>query len=356
MTGIERLRQMAEDFKNVKTAEHCTFIVNTWRGRYIDDSIADIADQIEREQDKVARTDWEAVRDVCDDMARHVSGIPEFDDLVDRWCRTLDGTLDGRAGSVHDTANDRSAVAWVREHGGLDAVRSEWSSRVPYDKHEQRRQRLLGHIAECEAALRRRNQRIKELGHRVSDLTAENAELRKRAMPEGYEWPLYEDGAPVQIGSEFVGKDGKTYTAKQIQFIGKCFSLYDFCDQKPQFNGFYGQRVRRPAVPAGDGEPLEVGQTVWDTDAEADTPLTVVEVSSDLVRCEYTWKDGKTYRPCYPPSVLTHTKPEIDSWERVEEDIADGFMATEETARDLREDARDIVRRCKAMAERERGE
>ena len=81
MTGIERLRQMAEDFKSVKTAEHCTFIVNTWRGRYIDDAIADIADQIEREQEALVR---------------------ETEDVSGR---------------------DSDALAWVEEHGGLGHVK-----------------------------------------------------------------------------------------------------------------------------------------------------------------------------------------------------------------------------------------
>lgn len=115
-----------------------------------------------------------------------------------------------------------------------------------------------------------------------------------------------------------------------------------------------------PKAIAADGEPLEVGQTAYDVDAEADTPLTVVEVSSDLVRCEYTWKDGKTYRPCYPPSVLTHTKPEPpDSWERIEEDA--GCTATKYNERrgtiftTKQQVARDLVRRCRALAERERG-
>ena len=88
MTGIERLRQMAEDFKNAKTSEHCALIVNTWRGMYIDDAISDIADQIEREQRH--------------DPAADVS-MSAYDLLPDE---------------------DRDAIAWVREHGGLDAVRA----------------------------------------------------------------------------------------------------------------------------------------------------------------------------------------------------------------------------------------
>lgn len=101
----------------------------------------------------------------------------------------------------------RAALDWVREHGGLDYVKSEWRSRVPHDRYERRRQRLLGHIAECETALGRRREIISELSHRVSDLTRENAELRKRAMPEGCEW----DGSVLRIRTaENVDYDGET--------------------------------------------------------------------------------------------------------------------------------------------------
>ena len=101
MTGIERLRQMAEDFKNVKTAEHCTFIVNTWRGRYIDDAIADIADQIERETIPREPGDGDV-----GPKTLHAIALS----LLDDW--------------------ERESVAWVREHGGAGALRSRLTTRL----------------------------------------------------------------------------------------------------------------------------------------------------------------------------------------------------------------------------------
>lgn len=117
----------------------------------------------------------------------------------------------------------------------------------------------------------------------------------------------------------------------------------------------HGKRVKRPAVPAGDGEPLEVGQTVWHEDG---TELRVLgfkheEDGETIVRVEYVsgpsnWSEVRSLS-------LTHTKPELpDSWERIEEDARgldsgvdrELFTHTHE----------DIVRRCRALAERERGE
>ena len=165
MTGIERLRELGGAVSNGVMLYDVTsrdYDEREWLsdkncGGFLGEIVADIADQIEREH---------AVAD----------------------------------------KKEHDAATWVRDHGGLDHVRSEWKSRVPYEKHEQRRQRLIGHVAECEAALGRRNQRIEELGHRVSDLTRENAELRRRAMPEGMEWPRFEDGETWAPGDESVAE------------------------------------------------------------------------------------------------------------------------------------------------------
>lgn len=237
MTGIERLRKLTDAtlgyVRVASVTPHDYEYENDveWDERmHLSELLASIYSQINREQDAmVADSPYEALP-------------PE----------------------------DREAIAWVREHGGLDAVRSEWSSRVPYDKHEQRRHRLLGHIAECETALRRRNQHIKELGHRVSDLTAENAELRKRAMPEGMEWPRFEDGEPVRFGEEAMGFSHKP------PFVVDHVTLFDggevtVCAEVDLDSGSVenfvrvlpGERVKRPPIPAADGEPLREGETVW---------------------------------------------------------------------------------------------
>lgn len=375
MTGLERLRALGREQE-----ERSWSTVGKVRGRLM----LQIAEQIEDERLR----EQLAVERVVSEMELHCLGVEGMDDSpVARWARELREALGGHVEEVTDVATIRKdaydAYEWMCEHGGLDYVMHEWQSRVPRDRYERRRQRLLDHIAECETALGRRNERIEELGRRVGDLATENAELRRRTMPEGVEWPRYEDGEPVLIGGEFMGKDGKTYTAKQIQFIGKCFSLYDFCDRKPQFNAFYGERVKRPApkvldvdgaeirekcdvwwicegdergvhaerlrveticpnglierspynggtwvslepselyvnkpVPAADGEPLEVGQTVWDVDGHG--PLVVRVLPSEGEQLVVLDNGGTNFYRY--PEKLTHEPP--DSWERLEEDCA----------------------------------
>ena len=362
MTGIERLREFAKGCRLIGQKAYS-------------DAICDIADQIERERE-------------CDA------------DTIENLRLEL--------GEARDDA------AWVRAHGGLDHVREEWRSRVPYDRYERRRHRLLGHIAECETALRRRNQRINELGHHVSDLTAENAKLRRRAMPEGIEWPRFEDREPVHIGDEVSvtvhDEDGdfeRSMTADSISFNEHGIIV---CDPRHVVRLLSGERVRRPEpkvldadgveirvgdtvyhvkdgsemtvygiegewlvvsvggrvrhdvvthrapVLAADGEPLEVGQTVWDTNGD-ELVIGALEDGGHTVNCRYAdVGDAIPVHGMWSPSDLTHTKPEIDTWERIERDakVIDETIEIE-WGGDCT-DALDIVRRARALAERERGE
>lgn len=251
---------------------------------------------------------------------------------------------------------DREALRWVRERGGLDYVKSEWRSRVPHDRYEARRQRLLGHIAECETALGRRRVRIEELGHRVSDLTNENAELLRRVSV------LAADGEPLEVGQTVWGvDDGREWTVSEI--INGTVSL---SNEDGIFHEYSAAWVpseqlthQRPVLDA-DGVPIREGDTVWKEGTVLAIPMTVVEVSRDTVRCEYAWTDGKVYRPCCSPDTLTHTKPEpIDTWQRIEEDALNFVEDNTGMPHDQDQMERDmlsILRRCKALAERERGE
>lgn len=114
MTGIERLRELADDEKAYG---------------YLSLSIilSYIADQIERER----ACDVDAIENVrlivggvVDDMERHVLGHEGMEDSpVARWAREL---REAMGGEEHDTLpeEDAEAAAWVREHGGLEAVKA----------------------------------------------------------------------------------------------------------------------------------------------------------------------------------------------------------------------------------------
>lgn len=387
MSGIDRLRMLAGE----------------WDAYGLGGALEDVARQIERER----ACDEDAIENVrlivggvVDDMERHVSGVEGAEDSpVARWARELRRALKSDASdsaesqnpscadaaetagvtseapkvtrgpaedvsmSAYDllTREECDAIAWVRDHGGLDHVREEWRSRIPYDRYERRRQRLLGHIAECETALGRRRETISKLGHRVSDLTNENAELRRRAMPEGYEWPRYEGGPLLRYGDSYIGNDGNNHRAWQIRFDSNADVHVSRSEDGDGFDRTTwdhfnkGERVRRPAVIAADGEPLEQGQTVWPVEGGGPLYVDRVDVGGQRVTTRPFGLSTALDEMEFEPSQLTHTKPEPpDSWERIEEDARgldsgvdiELFTHTHE----------DIVRRCRALAERERGE
>lgn len=363
----------------------------------------------------------EGLRDMLNQVAWHLGLGDEVhyysgDNYAACQLRVLDAIegLTERESDVETVRSDAmEAWEWVREHGGLSHVKDiyhdlravverlgiEWSESELHVLMDTLDRRLMPEGCDWEfLKLHMSNLRgfmldvMDRLGVDKSDSDAPEIAfdaLDRRLMPEGMEWLRYEDGELVEFGCEFANAKGNASTLRTV-VIKDCRDalggavFWKLGKGECAVTLKNGERVRRPQVLAADGEPLEVGQTVWDADAESDTPLTVVEVSSDLIRCEYTWKDGKTYRPCYPPSVLTHTKPERqnarfgprtvaafhreiaggDSWERIEEDIAD--LPCSDYCDIYRIDAsdtsyehamaRDIVRRCKALAERERGE
>ena len=281
MTGIEKLRELSKGMHNHRMtvwqltddAYEERFGV-TKHGPTIKNFLSDIADQIERELDKVATTDWETVRDVADDMARKVFGIDETDAMIEEYARRLDDALDGRKRCVHDPAADvsmsaydllpadeRDAIAWVREHGGLEEVEALWSGRVPLtsvkrmvELHKSKRERLKAHISSLERVCAERRDKIIELRKTI-------AEMRPRLMPEDYEWPRYESG----------------------------------------------ERVERPAVPAGDGEPVEVGQTVWHKSGLACGVVETIDAGSLMHTTRYRGDDGTIYRDA--AKDLVHKRP-----------------------------------------------
>ncbi len=306
MTGIERLRQMAVDFKSVKTSNHCTFIVNTWRGRYIDDAIADIADQIEREQDALVKDS-------------------PYDALP---------------------PDERDAIAWVREHGGIAYVRDAWNVRSNLDrqlaKERAKVERQQRHIEFVQRKCRERRERIEELNREIDELddicggesvkdTLEEAlnlcatigcepssavgeELiwalgectdivSKRLMPDGMEWlveawPRFEGGEPVKLLDDFERYGEENGVSAVTMYADGSFALNCRAYSK-------GERVKRPApkVLDADGVEIRVGDTVWDVEFGCEHVVTKVSDGAVFVAFEDESADR-----CDPAS-LTHRAP-----------------------------------------------
>lgn len=166
----------------------------------------------------------------------------------------------------------------------------------------------------------------------------------ERALPEGVEWPRFEDGEPVKVGDEVEYK-GETMRVYLATIDADGWALW--CSREGidgRLSGSYGERVKRPApkVLDADGVPIKVDDTVYFVDGDA-RPLTVERIDAnggepavDLVYAGQIlrWHSAN-------PEKLTHERP--DSW-RLWGDDLDMAVKVGEV------DKVEMMRRAKAIA------
>ena len=250
---------------------------------------------------------------------------------------------------------DLQALRWVREHGGIEVLRRM------FQDADSRRVELCAALGI-------------DLDTGWSDAMAE---LDRRLMPEGMEWPRYESGEPVRPSDKLLDKDGDWFKAVSFVFTCDWWSVRGY-----QTEGFgdlndktrrtlegmsYGTCVKRPApkvldadgaeirvgdtvyhvkdgsemtvygidgewlvvsvggrvrhdvvthrapVIAADGRPLREGETVYLTDSPTAFVVDDIMTREDGATVVHL-KDGAWHLP----QDLTHERP--DSWERLEED------------------------------------
>ena len=388
MTGIERLREWADGYAELGKDHTTIDVVPSGMATLL----ADIADQIERETIPREPGDGDV-----GPKTLHAIALS----LLDDWEReAVERERDRRLGIAADVSmsaydllpeEDREAIAWVREHGGLDHVRSEWRSRVPYDRYERRRQRLLGHISECETALRRRNERISELEERVrvreranDELNEELNAMRPRLMPEGCDWEFLklhmsnlrgfmldvmdrlgvdksDSDAPEIVfdvldrrlmpeGCEWPTVDGKPvdFVTGYEPSLGVLEAVSIYSNGACEVMGHDGIiknvkeiHVATPKVLDADGAEIRAKETVFDKNTGEE--LIVTGFEDGRVWCEHrmTDADALPVRGMWSPDRLTHERLVADTWERLEEDARSCTCVME---------AINLVRRAKKLA------
>lgn len=174
----------------------------------------------------------------------------------------------------------------------------------------------------------------------------------ERALPEGVEWPRFEDGELVKIGDdvEYKGETMRVYLATLDADGWALWCSREGIDGR--LSGSYGERVKRPApeVLGADGAPIEVGDTVYC--GGEDEPLRVSHIIDSI---KVTLINSHASYYTVNPSCLSHERP--DSWERIEEDaklaprdyLEKRGMNQEKTER-IASMMADLVRRAKALA------
>ena len=333
MTGIDRLRKVSEQArKRGCPIEHCPDVPckDCWGIM-----LADIADQIERER----ACDEDAIENVrlivgrvIDDMERHVSGVEGADDSpVARWVRELREALGGdgcdHAADVSMSAYDllpqeeREAIAWVREHDGLDSVKKllDW---------------VVGHCStrqQLDFDFWLSGRVMHELGFEedMADRDEVERRLLARLMPEGMEWllevwPKWSDGEYCKFGdwwrSDMYGESEprqfrklSIYTPEQLREWGQDDGDnygYEWDFVRPSDPKYRPDKVEPPApkVIDADGAEIRVGDTVWDVESGIEYEVVGIHTDEDTpVRVMRT--DGSHLAKAAKPSTLTHRAP-----------------------------------------------
>lgn len=200
MTGVERLRELAREQE-----ERSWSAVTKVRARIM----REIADQIEREH--------------AEDCLR----------------------MGGRA------AEDAEAVAWVREHGGLDALRRRVDAALYYESVAKTLLSRLGALNSADEP---------SAARKALDL------LESRSTPEGYTWPRDESGVKILVGADFVDELDRVHTVTSIRFLGGEVALHWNPEEPEECMWILpGERVRRPVRMAldADGEEIREKRDAW---------------------------------------------------------------------------------------------
>ncbi len=220
---------------------------------------------------------------------------------------------------------------------------------------EDRLGAAMGDVKQAKALLSDANRAINAAQAERAELRRENERLAEPQLPDGVEWPRFEDGALVGIGDEADG-DGEAMTVKGVTLYASDWAMtLESEGTVAVLSGKNGERVKRPKprVLDADGVPIEVGDTVF-YDGRPE-PLLVCLLFEDATGSPRANCSSRFCSYTLTPSWLSHTCP--DSWERLEEDaniVSRDYVAKRGLACDVTETfeamTRDLVRRAKKLA------
>ena len=149
---------------------------------------------------------------------------------------------------------------------------------------------------------------------------------KSTGLPEGVEWPRFEDGELVKFGNhicqQLENPKGETLELEGgVRSFTFAIDFVSVSDGKNELCFLYGEPIKRPEpeVLDADGVPIKVGDTVWYVDHEGNCIERIVdrfETRSDLERVMVFFTNGLFMHP----EELTHRKP--DTLEAIEADAA----------------------------------
>ena len=237
--------------------------------------------------------------------------------------------------------DEREAIEWVREHGGIAYVKDAWNVRSNLDRQLEREQakveRQQRHIEFVQRKCRERQERVAELSSMFREADYRRVELcsalgidpgtgwadamvamHRRLMPEGMGWPRFEDGEPVRPGDKLQDKDGDWFEAVSFVFTCDWWSTRGYQSEgfgdlndntRRSLEGMaYGTRVKRPApkVLDADGAEIRVGDEVFVIETGKAHHVTAIDPIGKRFKSMEQMGDDATW---LDPMCFTHRAP-----------------------------------------------
>ena len=248
------------------------------------------------------------------------------------------------------------------ESTGFDLAGEIWRltrNMLKRKESEMDLQEAMGKIKQAKTMLSDANGIVNAAQAEMGKLRDENlrlAEAREPRLPEGVEWPRFEDGELVNVGDK-VEHGGKAWEVDAVCLSREEWSmaLRRSLDIS-RMSGSYDERLKRPKPKAldADGALIEVGDTVYFVGGSG-TRFAVKDIDFKPDGAFVDIIDEGRYSATVNPESLTHEPP--DSWERLEEDaklaprdyLEKRGMNPEKTER-IASMMADLVRRAKALA------
>lgn len=145
--------------------------------------------------------------------------------------------------------------------------------------------------------------------------------MSDKQLPDGVEWPRFEDGELVKPGDVMYARDFAA--SEEID----CIFFEENGTTVKTTSGNYrwvkkNEKIKRPPVLDKDGKEIKVDDTVWDENGKKWEVKDVNHNDPGWVTCEQPEvrddKINRITRQKIRAKCLTHTPP--DSWERLRED------------------------------------
>lgn len=302
----------------------------------------------------------------CESCPAH--GRPECDPMRDcglsaasAFVSDVEGALDGEAGEAE-------FMDWVMSMGGPGNVREAFYElrrvRAALLREELRGDRLRAYVGRLERKLSERKRELARLKCKVRDAVREHADGRTERAALGGHRALDADGAEIRVGDTVY--EVKTGDKFVVETIYSGTTEPDFPDHTVRCHKpgditahmfIPDMLTHRAPVIAADGKLLREGEHVYHVETGAE--LVVKELPKPgAYQAVVVSVPPAGHLTSFDPDQLTHERPEIDSWQRLEEDAGrNPFDYCKEVGHRLDTcenseayKALDIVRRAKALA------